>query len=317
MIAVGHHGRMRLGIITPVTLLLPRSHNEWEIEASVDDLDAVARAADRLGYHHLTASEHVAVPVDVEARRGKRYYDVLATLAYLAGITERIRLCSNVVVLPYHHPAELLKHYGTLDRLSRGRLILGAGVGSLVPEFDLLGKPLADRGARADDAIRMLRAGWGRRQPEYAGTHYTMRGDMVVDPTGVQDDLPIWIGGRTRRSLRRAVELGDGWMPFLLEPDEVATMLAWARGLPAWEGPRRPFDVVLWPEPAVDPPAERDRIQEQAGAYLELGATVLNYRFVSRSVAHHLEQMEALTEVLDVDPPPPPQISVSDQVRNP
>ncbi|MEZ5143704.1 MAG: LLM class F420-dependent oxidoreductase [Acidimicrobiales bacterium] len=293
---------MRLGVITPITLLLPRSHNDWELDATIDDLDLIVRAADRLGYHHVTASEHVAVPVDVEARRGKRYYDVLATLGYFAGITERIRLCTNVVVLPYHHPAELLKHYGTLDRLSRGRLVLGVGVGSLRPEFELLAKPFEGRGELADDALRMLRAGWGEREPVYDGTHFSMR-DLVVDPTGVQPELPIWVGGRTRRSLRRAVELGDGWMPFLLAPAEVRSMLAWARDLPAWEQRRRPFEVVLWPEPAVDPPVEPDRIREQAAEHLELGATILNYRFVSRSAAHHVEQMAALTEILGVDPP--------------
>ena len=67
---------MRLGIITPIVILLPRSHSAWEIDATVEDLVAIAQAADRLGYHHLTASEHVAVPVDVEARRGKRYWDL-------------------------------------------------------------------------------------------------------------------------------------------------------------------------------------------------------------------------------------------------
>jgi alkanesulfonate monooxygenase SsuD/methylene tetrahydromethanopterin reductase-like flavin-dependent oxidoreductase (luciferase family) len=68
---------LRIGVITPIVISLPRSHNGWEIDASVDDLVEIARAADRLGYHHLTASEHLAVPVDVEARRGKRYWDLL------------------------------------------------------------------------------------------------------------------------------------------------------------------------------------------------------------------------------------------------
>ena len=73
---------MRLGIITPIVILLPRAHNAWEVDATVDDLVAIVHAADRLGYHHLTASEHIAVPVDVEARRGKRYWDLLSTLSY-------------------------------------------------------------------------------------------------------------------------------------------------------------------------------------------------------------------------------------------
>jgi len=291
---------VRVGLITPIVILLPRSHSEWEVDATVDDLVAVARAADRLGYHHLTASEHVAVPVDVEARRGKRYWDLLATLSYLAAVTERIRLATNMVVLPYHHPLEVVKHYGTLDRLSGGRLVLGVGVGSLREEFDLLGKGFAGRGARADDALRAIRAAWGEHEPRYAGTHYSFA-DVVVDPTGVQAQPPIWVGGRTDRSLRRAVELGDAWVPFLLGPNDVRSMLARARDTEAWAARARPLDVALWPEPALDVLGEPERVREQAAEHVEAGATILNYRFPSRSLAHWLEQLEALRETLDAD----------------
>ncbi|MCC7076891.1 MAG: LLM class F420-dependent oxidoreductase [Acidimicrobiia bacterium] len=291
---------MRIGIITPVVLLLPRSHNAWEESAGVDDLVAVARAADRLGYHHLTASEHVAVPVDVDPRRGHRYWDLLATLSYLAALTERIRLVTNIVVLPYHHPLEVVKHYSTLDLLSGSRLVLGVGVGSLEEEFALLGKPFAGRGDVADDAIRAIRAAWGRVTPDYAGSHFRFEG-LVVEPASPREDVPIWVGGRTRRSLRRAVELGDAWMPFLLDLDAVREMLDWAHRLPAWEERNRPLDVVLWPEPAVDPLTDTDTIRRQADAYIAAGTTVLNYRFRSDSTAHHIEQMEALTHILDLD----------------
>ena len=87
--------RVCVDIITPIVILLSRSHNAWEADASVGDLFTLAQAADRLGYHHLTASEHIAVPVDVEVRRGKRYWDLLATLSYPAAITERIRLATS------------------------------------------------------------------------------------------------------------------------------------------------------------------------------------------------------------------------------
>jgi len=293
---------VRVGIITPVVLLLPRSHNAWEVDATVDDLRAVVQAADRLGYHRVTASEHIAVPVDVEARRGKRYWDLLSTLSYVAALTERIRLVTNVVVLPYHHPIEVVKHYGTLDLLSGGRVILGVGVGSLQREFELLGKPFAGRGELADDSIRAIRAMWGQREPTYAGTHFDVR-DVVVDPCAPRTELALWVGGRTRRSLRRAVELGDAWMPFLLEPDDVRAMLTWARELPAWHERAQPLDVVLWPEPAIDPLTDADRIRRQADEFVAFGTTVLNYRFRSDSLAHHLEQMEALTHVLDVTAP--------------
>jgi probable F420-dependent oxidoreductase len=288
---------LRLGIITPIVTLLPRSHNPWEVDASVDDLVAVAQAADRLGYHSLGASEHVAVPTDVDPRRGLRYWDLLSTLSFLAAKTQRIRLATNVVVLPYHHPLEVLKRYSTLDRLSGGRLILGVGVGSLQEEFALLGRQFAGRDARADDAIRAIRAGWGKRVQHYHGTHFSYD-DFNVDPIAVQERVEIWVGGRTERSLRRAVELGDGWVPFLLGPERLAAMLARARQTAAWQRRERPLEIILWPEPAVDALHDADRVRRQAHEYLALGATILNYRFRSESLAHHLDQMARLVELL-------------------
>ncbi|MCU1458497.1 MAG: class F420-dependent oxidoreductase [Actinomycetia bacterium] len=291
---------MRIGVITPITLLLPRSFNEWEVDASVDDLVTVAQAADRLGYHHLTASEHISVPSDAEPRRGKRYYDALTTLAYLGAVTRNIRLATNMVVLPYHHPLEILKHYGTLDRLTGGRLILGVGVGSLKGEFDTLGHTFEGRGERADDSLRAIKSSWGDREPEYQGTHYSY-GNVVVDPTGVQPELPIWVGGRTMRSIRRALEYGEAWVPFLIGPDDVREMLNRAEDTPAWEARDRPLDVGVWPEPALDVIDNSEQILEQAEREKAAGATILNYRFPSRSLSHHLEQMEALVQVLDPD----------------
>src|SRR5438094_10360719 len=104
---------MRMGLLTPVVTLNPRVHNRWEETATIDDIAAIAVVADRLGYHHLTCSEHIAVPTAVAASRGSRYYDPVATLSYLAASTTRIRLVAHVVVLGYHHPFEIVKRYST------------------------------------------------------------------------------------------------------------------------------------------------------------------------------------------------------------
>src|SRR3954465_2577250 len=125
--------------------MLPRAHAAWEETAGIDDVAAVAEAADRLGYHHLTCSEHVAVPADVATVRGARYWDPLPTFGYLAARTSRIRFATHVLVLGYHHPLAIAKRYGTLDVVCGGRLILGVGVGSLREEFELLGAPFDDR----------------------------------------------------------------------------------------------------------------------------------------------------------------------------
>ncbi|MEY2478573.1 MAG: hypothetical protein QOG87_3888 [Actinomycetota bacterium] len=279
---------MRLGLITPVLTLNPRVHNEWERDGTLADVVTIAEAADRLGYHHLTCSEHMAVPRDYESTRGVRYWDALATFGYLAARTTAIRLATHVVVLGYHHPLEIAKRYGTLDRVSGGRLVLGVGVGSLEEEFDLLEADFAGRGARADDALRALRAALSQREPSYHGPFYGFDG-VVVDPCAVQVRVPIWVGGRTRRSLRRALELGDAWVPFRLTPAQVAELVD-RLGSPA--------DLVLAPEPALDPIGQPDSTVETVQPYLNAGATVLNLRLVHRSAAHCCEQLEALLPLL-------------------
>ena len=144
---------LHLGLLTPVVTLLPDHHASWEVDATIDDVAQIAVAADRLGYSHLNCSEHVIIPTDVAAVRGSRYWDPLATFGYLGALTTRVRFATNVLALGYHHPLEIAKRYGTLDQVTNGRLILGVGVGSVREEFDLLGAPFDDRGARADDAL--------------------------------------------------------------------------------------------------------------------------------------------------------------------
>ncbi|WP_155418976.1 LLM class flavin-dependent oxidoreductase, partial [Rhodococcus rhodochrous] len=100
---------MRIGITSPIVTRLPGAYNEWEATAGIDELTRIAVTADRLRFHHLTCSEHVAVPVPVAEVRGGTYWDPLATLGYLAGRTERIRLATQVLVLGYHHPLEIAK----------------------------------------------------------------------------------------------------------------------------------------------------------------------------------------------------------------
>ena len=286
---------MRFGLTTPVVTMVPRTHAAWEREAGVAEIGQIAAAADRLGFSHLSCSEHVGIPVDVADRhRGSRYYDPATTLAWIAARTSRIRLLTHVLVLPYHHPLAVAKTWGTLDRLSAGRVILGVGVGSLREEFELLGVDFAGRGARYEDALRALRVALGSPQPEYHGTHYRFA-DVRIDPGALQPRLPIWVGGRSPRSLRRALALGDGWDPFGLSLAQLAAMLQRARDTPAW---RDDLDVVLSPEQplALDDPAAVEQARATVAAYAAAGATALNLRFVHHSLAHYLECLERFSQ---------------------
>jgi probable F420-dependent oxidoreductase len=202
-----------------------------------------------------------------------------------------------VLVLGYHHPLEIAKRYGTLDEITAGRLILGVGVGSLREEFELLGVPFDDRGARADDAMRALRAALSTREPSYHGAYYDFE-EFVVDPHARQSYVPMWVGGRTARSLRRAVELGEGWAPFGLGTTELEAMLTSARETSAWAARTNPLDVILQNEHPLDPLAEPLRVAEQLRRFTEIGATGVNVRFVHHSPAHYAEQLAALAEVV-------------------
>jgi probable F420-dependent oxidoreductase len=277
--------------------MLPRAHAQWEEDGSLDDVRAVAVAADELGYDHMTCSEHVGIPTEVAQVRGARYWDPLATFGYLAAHTTRLRFATHVLVLGYHHPLELVKRYGTLDVVTGGRLVLGVGVGSLREEFDLLDAAFDDRGARADDALAALRASFAQREPEYHGSHYDYSG-FVVDPCGIQARVPIWIGGRTARSLRRAVELGDGWAPFGLEFDEIASMTQRAASTPAWQERSVPIDVWLQGERPLDPIAAPEATAEALRAMRAAGATGVNARFVHGSRSHYLDQLAALPSIV-------------------
>ncbi len=293
---------MKLGIVTPVVTRLPRAHARWEETAGIEEIARIAVEAERLGYHHLTCSEHVALPTEVAETRGATYWDPLATFGYVAARTTTIRLATHVLVLGYHHPLAIAKRYGTLDRVSGGRLILGVGVGSLREEFDLLGAEFAGRGDRADDAIRALRASLSQIEPEYHGEHYAYDG-FVVDPCAVQPNVPIWIGGRTARSLRRAVELADGWAPFGLSRTELTGMIARARDSDAWTAraglpDAPPFELVLQNEHPFDPGAEPERVADAAARLADAGATTLNVRFVHHSLEHYLEQLAAMGELV-------------------
>jgi probable F420-dependent oxidoreductase len=287
---------MKFGIMTPVVSLVPGAHAPWELDATIDEVRRVAEAADRLGYEYLTCSEHMAVPVDGMDLPGPRYWDPYSTLGYLSACTTRIRLTTSVLVLGYHHPLEIIKRGGTLDRMSNGRLILGVGAGYLEKEFNLLGAPFPDRGERADDAIRAVRAGFARRMPEYDGPYFRFDG-IVVDPCGVQEHLPIWIGGRTPRSLRRAVELGDGWCPFAVSPRRAKAWLEQAAGTAAWQQRANPLDVILISKTPVDPMQAPDEAINIVRELQDAGATMTSLRFVHQSVDHYVEQLEAMAEL--------------------
>jgi probable F420-dependent oxidoreductase len=280
---------LELAAFLPVVITLPHARADWEDTGTIEQVARIAARADELGYHHVTCSEHIGIPALEAPRRGSRYWDPLATFGYLAARTERVRLATTVLVLGYHHPLEIAKRYGTLDVISGGRLILGVGVGTLEDEFRLLGAPFDRRGERADDSIRALRASLSKREPSYHGKFWDYDG-FVIDPCAIQEHVPIWVGGRTLRSLRRAVALGDGWTPFAVGAGQARDWLAQVEVPDA-------FEVVLGQDVLLAPTEEPGRVADALGEAVDAGATIFEARIAHTSPEHYLDQLEALAEI--------------------
>ena len=178
----------------------------------------LARTIEQLGYDHIDVFDHVVMGYPIAGRPPGPYtptmpiLEALMTLAHLAAVTTRVTLGTEVLVLPQRHPTLVAKQVSTLDTLSGGRVRLGVGVGWQESEYEALGESFRTRGARMDEAIRLLRAYWSDAQVDFKGQHYqiTAIGMEPKPPQGGR--LPIWIGGRSERALRRVGELGDGWL---------------------------------------------------------------------------------------------------------
>jgi probable F420-dependent oxidoreductase len=285
---------MKLGLWLPVHHLTPPLESDWELTGSVEHVARIVRDADQLGFDFVCCAEHVAVPASREDIRGTRCWDPLASLGYMAAITSRIALVPFVVVLGYHHPLAIAKRYGTLDLLSGGRLILGTGVGTLIEEFELLGAPFADRGARADEALQALAGARGVRVPEYHGRYFDHQG-MIVEP-GLGADTPLWVGGRTARSLRRAAEYADAWTPINLGVSEVKELLGRPTVQSLLDQRLRPLEVIL-ANVRFDPIGEPDQAHRTIDELEAAGVNGIVPRIPSKSADHLAEQYHRLFEI--------------------
>lgn len=181
-----------------------------------------AKRMEALGYDSLWASDHVILPYTIRSRypysdtgqfpfpANANFLEPLTTLALAAGVTERVKLGTTILVLPHRHPVLAAKMLANLDHLSNGRVILGAGVGWMEAEITLLGAPFNKRGAWSDEAIRIMRTCWSQEHASYKGQFFQFD-DIACLPQPVRKTIPIWIGGHTPRAFRRVAELGDGW----------------------------------------------------------------------------------------------------------
>ena len=161
---------------------------------------------------YVAVCDHVAIPRPADEVMSDTWYDTIATLGWLAAQTERVQLVSHVYVLPYRHPLQVAKSFVTLDALSGGRAVLGAGAGHLESEFALLGVDYDGRGRAVEEALPVIRAAFAEEYPTVGGPGAEV--GVGVAPRPVRPGgPPIWIGGSSPAAMRRAAVLADGWLP--------------------------------------------------------------------------------------------------------
>jgi probable F420-dependent oxidoreductase len=180
--------------------------------------------AEELGLSDVWVSEHIIVPRK-QFPRSPLFYDPVLTLTWVAAVTQRVRLGTSVLVLPMRHPLPLAKELATLHNLSAGRLILGAGVGWLEPEFAALGAPFHERGRRMDEGIAMMRAVWTQDPVTFKAKYIPAEiTDMTMTPLPISH-IPIWIGGSSDAALKRTTRIADGWHGSRETPEEAAPIV--------------------------------------------------------------------------------------------
>jgi probable F420-dependent oxidoreductase len=286
-------GRLVYGIQLPIQALSVMTSMPWEREAGVDDLRRAAVTADQAGFFYVAICDHVAIPREKAETMSTTWFNPVATLGWLAGQTERVRLMTNVYVAAYRHPLETAKAFATLDHLSDGRVILGVGAGHVEGEFDALGISFADRGRITNEAIDGILDAW---------THEFV-GDVGLRPRPTQQPRPpIWIGGSSKVALRRVAERGDGWIPQgtprKLMPDSIAYLEERRDAV----RPGEPIEVGMitehiylgepdWDVPKYALTGSPDRIIESLNEYGAMGISHVQLRFASRSIDELCDQM--------------------------
>src|SRR4051794_18748496 len=248
----------------------------------------VARRAEAAGFDGLALTEHPAPGVRWLESGGHQSLDPFVAFGAAAAVTSRIRLITHLAVAPYHNPLLLGKAAATVDLMSGGRMTLGLGAGYLKTEFFALGVDFDERNDLFDEVLDVLPRYWSGDPFSYQGRHFEAR-DVIARPRPVQSPIPIWIGGNSKKSLRRTAERAQGWMPMFGTPElstttrtryigslaEMTEMVAEIRSLADAAGRTDPIDVLCSYDNASirTPAADSDRHRARLAELEAAGAT--------------------------------------------
>ncbi|MGR9092649.1 MAG: LLM class F420-dependent oxidoreductase [Gammaproteobacteria bacterium] len=287
--------------------------------ATVDTFDAIAAHAEALNIDCLWVSDHLIFPAmrvsrypgsadgQMPAAWKSTYYQPFSVLNYLAARTARVRLGTSVLILPMRNAIEVAAQVAELDQLSRGRMNFGVGVGWYQEEFEALGYRFADRGARTDDALTVIKTLWSQATTSVHGPHYEFEEAALGPKPRQQPHPPIYIGGNTPAAMRRVAAHGDVWHPFKLSPADVADgarVLAHALELAERESTNFPIapkiPLTFQNEPATGAQAvtqgrPRD-IVDGLRAYRDAGAGEFCFDIVDETLPCALDTMSRFAE---------------------
>ena len=221
-----------------------------------DGLCKFARAAETLGFDSVWGADHIVLPTaptdqypysedGTFSRPGDTpFLELMTVLSYVAACTSRIRIGSTVIILPYRNPVLQAKMFASLDVLSGGRVVCGVGVGWLEKEFETLDTPYSERGPLSDEYLAIFKSLWTESDPEFHGKYYGFDGIQFYPKPVQKPHIPIWVGGHTRRALRRAATYGDAWHPTRQTPEYVAGSLPYLRDQARAAG-RDPDEITI------------------------------------------------------------------------
>lgn len=280
---------------------------------SKDGVVEFATAAERAGFAGIGFTDHPA-PTDRWLKAGGHdALDPFAALAFVAAVTDTIRLIPNVVVLPYRNPFLVAKSVATIDALSDGRFTLAVGTGYLKGEYKALGVDFSDRNIIFDEAIDVLRGVWTEDDFSYQGTGFLAHGQTANPQPG---HVPIWIGGNSQLSRRRVAQVADGWVPFpaprqlattaktppLETVDDLAEMLdyLWQQVDEAGRD-RSELDVSFGTPSGGSPSDPQFNADEHLAGLSELAGLGVTWSGVSvpgDSIAHAVETLERYGELV-------------------
>ncbi len=254
-------------------------------KAGPENIRRAAEQAEALGYDDVWTSEHIIVPKDAPYPPSAIFYEPVMTLLWAAAYTKRVRLGTSVLVLPMRHPLPLAKELATVQNLSGGRLILGAGVGWMEAEFNALGVPFKERGRRMDEGLAMMRAAWNDDPISFeAKTIPAVIEEMRMLPKPVAP-IPVWIGGRVEVALARATRVCQGWHGSRYTPEEVKTIVARLRR----DRPEPEFTISMrtsWDG------KDADALRARVAGYRDVGVQHVMIEPVDRSIEDWLGTVE-------------------------